>query len=44
MTTSGAQCEAMLNHLLNERANTLAKETGFIKRERRLSGATFGAA
>ncbi|GLV54857.1 hypothetical protein KDH_21550 [Dictyobacter sp. S3.2.2.5] len=41
MTTSVTQCEAMLNQILNERANVLAKETGFVKRERKLTGATF---
>ncbi len=39
--TSVTQCEAMLNHVLNERANVLAKETGFVKRERKLTGASF---
>lgn len=39
--TSVTQCEAMLNHILNERANVLARETGFVKRERNLTGATF---
>jgi len=41
MTTSVTQCEAMLNQILNERANELAKETDFIKRERKLTGASF---
>ena len=39
--TSVTQCEAMLNRVLNERANVLARETGFVKRERKLTGATF---
>jgi len=39
--TSVTQCEAMLKHILNERANTLARETGFVQRERKLTGATF---
>ena len=39
--SSVTQCEVMLNQILNERANTLAKETGFVKRERKLTGATF---
>ena len=39
--TSVTQCEDMLNHVLNERANVLARETGFVKRERKLTGATF---
>src|SRR5689334_509573 len=41
LMTSVTQCEAMLNHVLNERANVLARETGFIQRERKLTGATF---
>ncbi|MBO0783103.1 MAG: hypothetical protein J2P37_30170 [Ktedonobacteraceae bacterium] len=41
MTTSVTQLETMLNHVLNERANALARETGFVKRERKLTGATF---
>lgn len=39
--TSVTQCEEMLKHLLNERANELARETGFVQRERKLTGATF---
>lgn len=41
MTTSVTQLETILNHVLNERANELAKETGFVKRERKLTGADF---
>jgi hypothetical protein len=41
LMTSVAQCEAILNHALNERANELARETGFVKRERQLTGACF---
>jgi hypothetical protein len=41
MITSVTQLENKLNHILNERANVLAKETGFIQRERKLTGATF---
>jgi hypothetical protein len=41
LMTSVTQCEAMLNHVLNERANALARETGFVKRERKLTGARF---
>lgn len=39
--TSVTQLESMLNHLLNERATELARETGFVQRERKLSGADF---
>jgi hypothetical protein len=41
MTTSVTQLETTLNHLLNERANELARTTGFVKRQRKLSGADF---
>jgi hypothetical protein len=41
LMTSVTQCEAMLKHVLNERANVLARETGFVKRERKLTGASF---
>ncbi|EFH80180.1 IS4 family transposase [Ktedonobacter racemifer] len=39
--TSVTQCEAILKHVLNERANVLARETGFVQRERKLTGAAF---
>ncbi|MBO0783712.1 MAG: IS4/IS5 family transposase, partial [Ktedonobacteraceae bacterium] len=41
MRTSVTQLETMLNHVLNERANELARSTGFVKRERKLTGADF---
>lgn len=39
--TSVAQLERLLKHILEERANALTKETGFVKRERKLTGAAF---
>jgi hypothetical protein len=39
--TSVTQLESMLKHLLNQRANELARTTGFVKRERKLTGADF---
>jgi hypothetical protein len=41
MRTSVTQLETMLNHVLHDRANELARETGFVKRERKLTGADF---
>lgn len=41
MRTSVTQLETMLKHVLNDRANELARETGFVKRERKLTGADF---
>ena len=39
--TSVPQLERILKHVLEERANALARETGFVKRERKLTGADF---
>lgn len=39
--TSVSQLERILKHVLEERANVLARETGFVKRERKLTGADF---
>ena len=37
--TTGAQVEQSLKHILEERANVLARETGCIERQRKFSGA-----
>jgi hypothetical protein len=41
LMTSVAQLEILLKYVLEERANELAKETGFVKRERKLTGSDF---
>ena len=38
---SVAQQEEQLKGLFNERANTLAQQTGFVQRRRQISGAAF---
>ncbi|GHO61162.1 hypothetical protein KSC_000540 [Ktedonobacter sp. SOSP1-52] len=39
--SSVTHLETILKHILQERADELAKETGFVKRERKLTGADF---
>ena len=39
--TSVTQLSETLRQILEEEANTLARETGFIRRERTLTGADF---
>jgi hypothetical protein len=41
--TSETQVSETLRQILEEEANTLARETGFIQRERMLTGADAGA-
>ncbi|MBO0794540.1 MAG: IS4/IS5 family transposase, partial [Ktedonobacteraceae bacterium] len=39
--TSVTQLETVLNQVLNERANELGRQTGFVRRQRLLTGADF---